>query len=358
MLTRILFILFAVLFFGVMVAIHEFGHFFTAKLLKVKVNEFAIGMGPAVWSRKKGETVYSFRAFPVGGFCAMEGEDEATGDPRAFSAQAWWKKLIILSAGSFMNLVLGFVIVLGLYVGVKEVPVPVIAGLADEFTLRGEQGLMVGDRILEVDSHGIWLYDDVLTYLSRNDGKGMDLVVLRDGKKITLKDLPMQRVDYVYEGVTNHGFGLIFGQTERLTPLGRVKLAAAQTADFARLVWMSLGDLISGRVGMRELSGVIGIVDVVGDVGAQSATVADGLLNVLYLVAFISVNLAVMNMLPIPALDGGRVFFVLVNSVIYLVSRRSIPAKYEGYVHTAGFLLLILLMIAVALNDVWKIVAA
>ncbi len=168
----------------------------------------------------------------------------------------------------------------------------------------------------------------------------------------------MKRVDYVYEGETNHGFGLIFGQTERLSPVGRVKLAAAQTADFARMVWMSLGDLISGRVGVRELSGVIGIVDVVGDVGVQSDTVADGLLNVLYLVAFISVNLAVMNMLPIPALDGGRVFFVLVNSAIYLVSRRSIPAKYEGYVHTAGFLLLILLMIAVALNDVWKIVAA
>ena len=112
MLIRILYILLAILFFGVMVAIHEFGHFFTAKLLKVKVNEFAIGMGPALWSTKRGETQYSFRAFPIGGYCAMEGEDEATGDPRAFAAQSWWKKLIILVAGSFMNVVLGLVIVL------------------------------------------------------------------------------------------------------------------------------------------------------------------------------------------------------------------------------------------------------
>jgi len=353
-----LYILLAILFFGIMVAIHEFGHFFTAKLLGVKVNEFAIGMGPALWKRKRGETQYSLRAFPVGGYCAMEGEDEETGDPRAFAVQPWWKKVVILCAGAFMNLALGFVIVLILYAGVSEVRVPVITGLASEFALQGEDGLMVGDEILGVDGHAIWLYEDVLTYLNRNDGNGIDLTIRRAGEKISLKDFPMHRIEYQYEGETVRGFGLIFGETEHLGVLGRIRLAAAQTADFVRLVWMSLGDLVTGQVGFQEMSGVIGIMDAVGDVGTQSASPLDGFLNVLYLVAFISVNLAVMNMLPIPALDGGRVFFVLVNCVIYLFSRRNIPAKYEGYVHAAGFLLLILLMVAVALNDVWKIVAA
>ncbi len=355
---RILYILLAILFFGIMIAIHEFGHFFTAKLLGVKVNEFSIGMGPALWSRAKGETQYSFRAFPIGGYCAMEGEDEETGDPRAFTVQKWWKKLIILSAGSFMNLVLGLVIVLILYSGVTVVRVPVITELADAFALRGEDGLMPGDEIVSVDGHAIWLYEDVLTYLGRNDGQGIDLTIRRDGEKLVRNDFPMYRMDYVYEGKTVNGFGLIFGRTEEVGVLGRIRLGAAQTADFVRMVWMSLGDLVTGQVSVREMSGVIGIVDAVGDVGTQSASPLDGLLSVLYLVAFISVNLAVMNMLPIPALDGGRVFFVLVNSVIYLLIRKNIPPKYEGYVHTAGFLLLILLMAAVALNDVWKIIAA
>jgi len=358
LLARILFILLAVLSFGIMVAIHEFGHFFTAKLLGVKVNEFSIGMGPALWTRKKGETQYSLRAFPVGGYCAMEGEDEETGDPRAFAAQPWWKKVIILCAGAFMNMVLGLLIVMALYAGVSEVRVPVITGFADEFALQGEDGLLEGDEILSVDGHAIWLYEDVLTYLSRNDGNGVDLTIRRGGEKIVRKDFPMHRIEYQYEGQTVTGFGLIFGQTQRLGLLGRVRLAAAQTADFVRLVWMSLGDLVTGQVGFQDMSGVIGIVDAVGDVGTQAPSVLDGVLNVLYLVAFISVNLAVMNMLPIPALDGGRVFFVLVNCVIYLFSRKNIPARYEGYVHTAGFLLLILLMVVVALNDVWKIIAA
>lgn len=353
---RILYILLAILFFGIMVAIHEFGHFFTAKLLGVKVNEFAIGMGPAFWTKTRGETQYSLRAFPVGGYCAMEGEDEETGDPRAFSVQPWWKKLIILAAGSFMNFLLGLVIVLALYSGVKSVNVPVITQLLDGFPLEGEQGLMVGDEIVNVDGHAILLYSDVNTFLIRNDGKGMDLVVIRNGERVKLKNLPLERQEYLFEGKTYTGFGLVFGQTKELNIIGRIGLSAAQTADFVRIVWMSLCDLVTGHVSVRELSGVIGIVDAVGEMGEQSDTAAEGLLNVLFFVAFISVNLAVMNMLPIPALDGGRIFFVIANGIVYLFSRESIPSRFEGYVHTVGFVLLILLMVVVAFNDVWKII--
>lgn len=355
---RILYILLAILFFGVMVAIHEFGHFFTAKLSGVKVNEFSIGMGPVLWSRTKGETQYSFRAFPVGGYCAIEGEDEETGDPRAFAAQKWWKKFIILAAGSLMNFLLGLLIVMILYSGVSAVRAPVITELMNGFPLEGEMGLMEGDRLLSIDGHGIWLYSDVHTFLNRNDGTGMEITVLRDGERVVLKDLPLTPKEYEYEGQTAVMFGFVFGEVEELGLLGRVKLSAAQTLDFVRMVWLSLCDLVTGRVEVRELSGVIGIVDAVGDVGVASKTLWDGLLNVLYFVAFISVNLSVMNMLPIPALDGGRIFFIAINGVVYLFSRKTIPAKYEGYVHTAGFMLLIVLMAAVAFNDVWKIIFA
>ena len=155
---RFLYILLVVVLFGVLIAIHEFGHFITAKLLGVKVNEFAIGMGPALWSRRKGETLYALRAFPVGGYCAMEGEDEDTGDPRAFSRQKGWKKIVILCAGSFMNFVLGLIIAVVLSLSITQIRVPVITQFAGGFQHQGTDGLMVGDRIVEVDGHGIWVY--------------------------------------------------------------------------------------------------------------------------------------------------------------------------------------------------------
>ncbi len=352
---RFLYVLLAILLFGVLIAIHEFGHFFTAKLLGVKVNEFAIGMGPALWSRQKGETLYALRVFPVGGYCAMEGEDEDTGDPRAFSRQAGWKKVIILCAGSFMNLVLGLVITVVLFLGIDQTRVPVITRFADGFQHQGAEGLMVGDRILEVDGHSIWLYADVQTYLSRNDGKGVDLTVERDGVRIVLDDFPMERYDYEFENGQYHGFGLIFGQVEDLTILERIGQGFAQTFDFVRIVWISLSDLVTGQVAVSELQGIIGVVDVVSEAGAASDTVAIGIQNVFYFMALIAVNLAVMNMMPIPALDGGRIFFVLLNGIIYAIGRRRIPEKYEGYVHAGAFVLLLALMAVVALHDVWNI---
>ena len=352
---RILFILLAIFLFGIMIAIHEFGHFFTAKLFRVKVNEFSIGMGPTLWSRKKGETQYSLRVLPVGGFCAMEGEDEDTGDPRAFSRQAAWKKVIILCAGSVMNFLMGLVIVVLLYTGVSAVRTPVITEFVDGFQLEGEFGLMMGDRITKIDGHGIWCYDDVLTFLSRNDGNGIDLELERNGEKLVLDDFPMPIREYTYNGETYMGFGLVFGGVEELSFAGRLKLGFIQTFDYVRTVWMSLADLVTGRVSVGQLSGVIGVVDVVSEVGAASATVMDGILNVLNIMALIAVNLAVMNLLPIPALDGGRILFILLNGLLWLLFRRRIPERYEGYIHTGAFILLLALMLLIAFKDVWNI---
>lgn len=338
-----------------MIAIHEFGHFFTAKLFKVKVNEFAIGMGPTLWSKQRGETRYSLRALPLGGFCAMEGEDEDTGDPRAFSRQKAWKRVIILCAGSLMNFLMGLIIVVLLYMSVAAVRVPVITEFSEGFMLEGESGLMVGDRITKVDGHGIWCYEDVLTFLSRNDGNGIDLVVERNGERLVLDDLPMPIRQYTYEGKTYTGFGLVFGGREELSFFGRLRLGFVQTCDYVRTVWLSLSDLVTGRVGVNQLSGVIGVVDIVSEVGAESATAADGILNVLSIMALIAVNLAVMNLLPIPALDGGRILFIVLNGMIWLILRRRIPEKYEGYVHTVAFFLLIAFMLIIAFKDVWNI---
>lgn len=352
---RLLYILLAIVLFGIMIAIHEFGHFFTAKLFRVKVNEFAIGMGPTIWTRTKGETQYSLRAFPIGGFCAMEGEDEDTGDPRAFSRQAAWKKIIILCAGSVMNFLMGLVIVVLLYTGITAVRVPVITEFADGFQMEGESGLMVGDRVTKVDGHGIWCYDNVLNFLGRNDGNGMDLELERNGKTIVLNDFQMPIREYTYQGETYTGFGLIFGEIEELSPAGRFRYGLIQTLDYVRTVWISLADLVTGRVSVNQLSGVIGVVDIVSEVGANSATAWDGILNVLSIMSLIAVNLAVMNLLPIPALDGGRILFILLNGIIFLIFHRRIPEKYEGYVHTGAFFLLIVLMLLIAFKDVWNI---
>ncbi len=352
MVARILYILLAVLFFGIMIAIHEFGHFFTAKLFGIRVNEYSIGMGPAIFKRTRGETQYSLRAFPIGGYCAMEGEDEDTGDEKGFYVQKGWKKLIVLAMGSVMNFVLGLLIVVLLYSNVAAVRTPVISMFFDGFSVEGEEGLMVGDEILSVDGHRVLIFSDVQLFFNRNDGTGMDLVVRRDGQKVVLNDLPMERYQYTE---TDYGFGLGFGEVQTLGFFGRLKLAASQSVDFIRQVWMGLGDLITGRVGLSGMSGIIGVVDMVSEVGTSGTTALDGFLDVMYLIAFISVNLAVMNLLPLPALDGGRIIFVLINGVVYLFSRKTIPAKYEGVVHTVGLVLLMGLMIVVAVNDVAKI---
>ena len=350
-----MYIIIAIIAFGLLIAVHEFGHFSAAKVLGIKVNEFSIGMGPAILKRQRGETFYALRCLPIGGYCAMEGEDEETDDPRAFTRQPGWKRLIVLCAGSFMNFILGFLLVLVVYVQAAGFYSPVIDSFAEGCPYEGGQALMAGDEIYSVDGHRTWFMGNVSTFLSRGDGV-YDIVVIRDGEKVELKDFELVPVEY--EG--GMSYGLVFA-VEPATFGSVLKNTWYSTMDCVRIVWLSLSDLVAGAVGLDQLTGVVGIVDMINDVGTETAAeqgFGAAMTEIAYLAGFIAVNLAVMNMLPIPGLDGGRVLFLLLNGAAMLVARRRIPARYEGYVHAAGLVLMLALMAVVMYNDIARIVTS
>lgn len=348
----VLYIALAILLFGVLVGVHELGHFAAAKACGVKVEEFALGMGPAILQKRKGETVYSLRCIPFGGFCAMAGEDEASDDPRAFMNQAAWKRIIILVAGAAMNFLLGLLIVIILYSNAYAFRSAEITGFMDGCPYESSEGLHVGDRFYKIDGHRIYQYYDVSDFLSQGDGT-YDLVVIRDGKKVKLENFALTPLDY--PGQMQKMYGFYFGYDE--ATLG-VKLENSwnTTMEFGRWVWLGLKELLRGDVGMKDMAGPVGIVDMMAETGEQAESTADALYSIFYFTAFIAVNLAIMNMLPIPALDGGRVFLLLVTWVIETISKKKLDPKYEGYIHAAGMVLLLGLMAVVMFNDIIRIV--
>ena len=355
----VLYILIGILMFGVLIAVHEAGHFSAAKLFGIKVNEFAIGMGPTLFKRKKGETEYSLRALPIGGFCAIEGEDGESEDPRSFTAKPLWQRFLVLAAGSLMNFFIGFLITLILYLisalaGGYVVGTNTLSGFMDGFPLEGEQGLMAGDRILSVNGWGVNNPRDLTLFLSLEGGDTVDLVIRRDGKKLRLEDLPLQKRVYADTGEEGLYYGLYFQQTP-LTPGTVLRETWYDCQYYVRVVWVSLRYLLSGKAGVKDLSGPVGMVKAMGEVGSQAATVGEGLSNVFGLVAFIAVNLAVMNMLPIPALDGGHIFSMLVFALIAVILRRKPNPKIESYIHAGGLVLLLGLMAFVMFNDIYKL---
>ena len=343
-----------IIIFGILIAIHEFGHFTAAKLCGVKVEEFAIGMGPALFKKQKGETVYALRILPIGGFCAMAGEDEESDDPRAFTNQGFWKKFVILCAGSFMNLVLGIVLILIMYAGAQAFVTPTIDHFMDGCPYEGAEAMQAGDTFYSIDGQRIYLVSDVSSFLMRGDGV-YDIVMLRDGEKVELKDFALTTKTYAEYANEGPKYGFVFGYTEA-TFGTKLEYTWNTTLEFSRLVWLGLGDLINGKVGLKDMSGPVGIVDMMNEVGQQAESAKAAADNLLYISAFIAVNLAIMNMLPIPALDGGRVFLMIVTVIIEAVSRKKLDPKYEGYIHLGGMVLLLGLMALVMYNDIAKLI--
>jgi len=346
-------VLFAILLFSFLVFIHELGHFAAAKLSGVQVNEFSLFMGPALWKKQVGETLYAIRLIPVGGYCAMEGEDGGSDNPRSFDKAAWWKRLIILIAGAAMNFVVGVLLMILIYLPVQQVVVPVIDSFEAFSTVDGAEGLQVGDTILEVDGEKIYVQSDFSMILSMNPGETHDLVVQRNGKRVVLDNLLMQKHPVTYEDGSTV---MLYGMNFTIAPLtlgGKLQYAWNQCLDTLRMVRLSLQMLISGQAGISDMSGPVGIVQQMSTVAETSPTRLDALLNMLYFGAFIAINLAVMNLLPIPALDGGRVVGLLLTVAVEAVTKKKIDPKYEGWLHGAGMILLLGLMAVIMFKDIF-----
>ncbi len=349
-----MYILLAILIFGLLIIVHELGHFIAAKLLGVKVNEFSVCMGPPIVQKTVGETTYSLRCIPIGGFCAMEGEDETSDNPRAFTSAKWWKRLIILVAGSFMNFLAGFVIIALVFSGVEAFGSPAVESVYPNSSME-EAGILPGDVIYSVDGQRVFLESDVSLLLGRLRSDRTDLVILRGGQKVKLSNVLIEKREFENEGKTEQLYGVRF-QVEEATFGRLVKYSFYRSIDYCRMVWMGLGDLITGRARLDEASGPVGMIHYMSETGKSASTTAEGIQNVFYFASIIAVNLAVVNLLPIPALDGGRIFLLIVTVLLETILRRKINPKYEGYIHAAGMILLLGFMAFITFHDVWMLI--
>ena len=348
-------VLFAILLFSVLIFVHELGHFLAAKLSGVQVNEFSMFMGPAIFKKQVGETLYSIRCIPIGGYCAMEGEDGGSDNPHSFEKAAWWKRLIILVAGAAMNFLVGVLIFAALYLPGKQVVVPVISEFTDCCIFDHEDGLQLGDEILELDGEKIYINGDISLILDLNRSVNHDVVVLRDGQKLVFNDLPMAHTHQNEDGTEYLHYGLAFGEVREVGFLGKLDFVWKVVLDNIRSVRLSLELIFSGRAGLQDMSGPVGIVQMMSDVAEESDSSLTAFLNMLSFGGMIALNLAIMNLLPIPALDGGRVLGLLVTTAFEKITGKKIDPKYEGYLHGVGMLLLLALMAIVMFKDIFAI---
>ena len=348
-------IVFAIIIFSFLIFIHELGHFLAAKASGVQVNEFAMFMGPAILKWRRGETQYSIRCIPLGGYCAMEGEDTDTDNPRSFQKAAWWKRLCILLAGAAMNFVSGFLIFALVLSPAQGFAQPVIAEAEEGNTIVYEEGLHVGDRIVKINGNRVFISSDATMLFNLEAGDTYDLVVEREGKKVELPNFAMERHEFANEdGSTSMRFGIRFDYEEK-TFGGLLSYTWNNCLSVVQSVYLSLQMLLSGQAGINDVAGPVGIVQMMNTTAQASPTAWDAVLNLLYFGAFIAVNLAVMNLLPIPALDGGRAVALLLTVAIEKVTRRKIDPKYEGYIHAAGMVLLLGFMAVVMFKDIFVI---
>lgn len=326
--------LLAILLFCIMIFPHELGHFVVAKALGVKVNEFALGMGPAIFKKQKGETLYALRAIPIGGYCAMEGENEESEDNRAFNNKPGWAKISVLIAGATMNVVIA-IIILSIMVGVVGSATTIVDKVEAD-SPAAMAGLQEGDKIVAVEGRELDRWSDLATYIAAADGKEISITIIRDKQEMTIETTPAKEEDRYIIGVTPKASHNVF------VAVGN---GAKASWGMTKMMFTSLKQLITGEVSTKELTGPIGMVSLVND------TQKYGLWYFGYLTALISLNLAIINLLPLPALDGGRILFVLIRKI----TGKAITDNMEGIVHTVGLLMLFGLMIYVTWNDITRI---
>lgn len=373
--------------FFVMISLHEFGHFIVAKILNFKVDEFSIGMGPAILKRKKGETQYSLRILPVGGYCKFEGEDEKDNDnPRAFANQKPWKRLLVLLAGGIFNVVLGFVLFMIVVFSISPVSTNVVDNTVEHSYVE-QAGIQPGDKIVAINGKKVNFYNDIRLY-TQNFGKDENAVITvkRDGKKIDFNFKPSERteeavytdtgvqVNSTINGYTTEKFisysdsvpkddslvgqsqqskSYIIGFYPRQKDINIFNVWGEtynETKFAVKLVYQSFWQMITGKIGIDKMSGPVGIVK---EVNNQVNSGKYSAVNVINLVALLTINLGVFNLLPIPALDGGRILFVLIE----MIRRKPIPPDKEGIVHAVGMLLLLLFILFISFHDIMRLFA-
>ena len=333
----------AIALFLILIVIHEFGHFIAAKLLGVRVNEFAVGFGPKLFSKQGKETKYSVNLVPLGGYCAMEGEDEDSGDERAFCNKKPWRSFIIVAMGATFNLILGLIIVAVTLAPQKAFNSTVVAEFKEN-AVSEQSGLKADDKIIEVEGRKIFSTYDLSYAFTNVKGGKVDMTVKRDGEKIELKDVKFDSSEengISYLNVDFYVYGI------RKTLGSYIKQTFATAASYCAVVWRSLIDLISGKYGISAVSGPVGVTAAIGSAAKQS------LENLLPIMALITINLGIFNLLPIPALDGGRLLFILIE----MIFRKPVPQKYEAIVHAVGFALLIGFMLLITAKDIWTLIA-
>ncbi len=418
--TKIIPVIIAILFFGVIITIHEFGHFVFAKLFGVKVNEFAIGMGPTILKKQGKETKYALRLLPIGGFVSMEGEEEESEDSRAFCNQKTWKRMIIIAAGATFNIILGIIVCFFLVGSEDLVGTNQILQFYETAVSNQEGGLQEGDRIIEIDGKRVFSDYDISFLMQRNGSGTYSFVVERNGEKIELPQVHFARrtggnfsysEDCTISSVSSKikGFGLQDGDKilkvggekvtngeELIAAIGKdedytfdftieregevleftdVKMAVVTVFDFVilgedktvlnvtknafgyalsmgRLVYLSLFDLLRGQYGMNDIAGPIGTISVITDIAEESIATFNWS-QLFMIMAMITINIGLFNLLPVPALDGGHLFFMFFE----LIFRKKIPQKYESYIHAAGLVILLGFMALISASDLWKLIS-
>lgn len=336
-------IIVALLIFSLIVIFHELGHFLLAKRGGIGVTAFSLGMGPAIWKKQIGETEYCLRIFPFGGSCAMVGEDEESKEENAFNKKGVWTRISVVAGGPVFNFILAFIgsVIMIACIGIDK---PIIMETMDGFPAY-EAGVRAGDEVISMNGRKIGVYRDVSMYIQLHQGEPIDLVYERAGERYEVTIVPKMDADgYYLMGITGGAY------TMCENPLELVKYGARQVGYWIHMVFDSLKMMISGQVGREDVGGPVRIVSMIGDTYEQSAEIGAFavFINMLNMVIFLSANLGVMNLLPIPALDGGRLVFLLIEAI----TKKRVPPDKEGYIHLAGFALLMGLMVLILFNDI------
>lgn len=337
----------AILIFSIIIIFHELGHFTLAKLNGIRVNEFALGLGPTIFGITRGETKYCLKLFPFGGLCAMEGEGEESDDDRSFQKKSVWARISVVIAGPVFNFIMAFVFSI-ILVGSIGYDSPMVSGVLEGYSAE-EAGLQSGDVIKELGNKNIHFFREISFYNIAHAGEATDVVYEREGKeyKTTLNPVYDEDEGRYLMGISSNG------ERIRLGVLGTVQYATYEVKYWIETTFTSLRMLVTGKVSANDLSGPIGIVKVIGSTYTQSKSSGTFMvfLQMLNISILLSANLGVMNLLPIPALDGGRLFLYIIE----VIRRKPISPTKENVINAIGFMFLMVLMVVIMFNDIRKL---